>query len=180
MHKRLELVRDLLPTAKRVAVIGQTYTDEFVAIAPGLRSTAARLQLELLEFVTADRVGWANSLNRALKANAEALVPFAWFADAPVTGNMVIEVANRSRVASVFADAESVERGGLISLGTNLVDDVRRGADMLARILKGAKPADLPVDQAARFELVVNLKTAKALGISIPPTVMVRADRVIQ
>jgi putative ABC transport system substrate-binding protein len=179
-HKRLELVRDLLPQAKRVAMVGQTYTDEFAAIVPGLRNTAARLQLELLEFVTADRTGWDTSLDRALKAKADALVPFAWFADSPVTGSTVIEIANRNRVAAVFADAESVERGGLISLGTNLADDVRRGADMLARMLKGAKPADLPVDQAARFELVVNLKTAKNIGLAVPQIVLVRADRVIQ
>lgn len=180
LHKRLELVRELLPNARRVAVFGQTYTDEFAAIAPELRKTAAQLQIELLELVTADRTGWDSSLNRALNLRAEALVPFAWFADSPVTGSMVVEIANRNRIAAVFADAESVERGGLISLGTNLVDDVRRGADMLARVLKGAKPTDLPVDQAARFELVVNLKTAKAIGLAVPQSVLLRADRVIE
>ena len=180
VHKRLELVRELLPKAKRVAVVGQTYTDEFAAIAPELRKTAARLQIELLEFVTADRTGWDSSLRRALKASAEALLPFSWFADSPVTGSIVVEFANQNRIVAVFADAESVERGGLISWGTNLVDDVRRGADMLAQVLKGHKIADLPVDQAARFEVVVNLKTAKALGIKIPYSIMLRANRVIE
>ncbi len=180
LHKRLELVRELLPKARRVAVFGQTYTDEFAAIAPELRKTAARLQIELLELVTADRTGWDSSLDRAIKLGAEALVPFAWFADSPVTGGVIVEIANRNRIAAVFADAESVERGGLISWGTNLVDDVRRGADMLARVLNGAKPADLPVDQAERFELVVNLKTAKAIGLAVPQSVLLRADRVIE
>lgn len=180
MHKRLELVRELLPKAKRVAVTGHTFTDEFAAIAPELRNTAARLQIELLEFVTADRTAWSASFDRMLKARVEAFVPFAWFADLPVTGGMVIEFANRNRIVAVFADAESVERGGLISWGTNLVDDVRRGADMLARVLKGAKPADLPVDQATRFELVVNLTAAKGIGFKVPQSVLLRADRVIE
>lgn len=180
VHKRLELVRELLPKAKRVAVVGQSYADEFAAIAPGLRKTSARLQIELLEFVTADRTGWDSSLGRALNASAEALVPFSWFADSPVTGSTVVEFANRNRIAAVFADAESVEWGGLISWGTNLVDDVRRGADMVARVLKGARPADLPVDQAARFEVVVNLKTARAIGLAVPQSILLRADRVIE
>jgi putative ABC transport system substrate-binding protein len=180
MHKRLELVRDLLPKAKRVAVVGHTFTDEFAAIAPKLRETAAQLKIELLEFVTADRTGWTTSLDRATRASAEALVPFAWFADSPVTGGMLIEFANQQRVPVIFADAEMVERGGLISLGTSLVDDVRRAADLLARVLKGAKPADLPVDQASRFEMVVNLKTAKAIGLAVPRSVLLRADRVIE
>lgn len=180
LHKRLELVRELLPKAKRVAVFGQTYTDEYAAIGPELRKTAARLQIELLELVTADRTGWDSSLDRAIKLGAEALVPFSSFADSPVTGGVIVEISNRSRIPVVFADAESVDRGGLISWGTNLVDDVRRGADMLARVLNGARPTDLPVDQAARFELVVNLKSAKALGLTIPHNVLLRADRVIE
>lgn len=180
LHKRLELARELLPKAKRVAIVGQSYTDEYAAIAPELRKTAGRLQLELLEFVTADRTGWDSSLDRAIKFGAEAIVPFAWFADLPVTGSVIVDMANRNRIPVVFADAESVERGGLISWGTNLVDDVRRGADMLARVLNGDKPSDLPVDQAARFELVVNLRTAKAIGLAVPQSVLLRADRVIE
>ena len=76
--------------------------------------------------------------------------------------------------------SKMVEAGGLMSYGTNLVDDVRRGADLLARVLKGEKPAEIPVDRAAHFELAVNLKTAKAMGITIPPSIMLRADRVIE
>lgn len=180
LHKRLELARELAPAAKRVAVVGNSYTDEFAALLPGLRKSAAQLRFELLEFVGADRGGWDGALNSAIKAGAEVLVPFAWFADSPVTGDRIVEMANRLRIPAIFADAEMVDRGGLISWGSNLVDDVRRGADLLARVLKGAKPADLPVDQAARFEMVVNLKTAKAIGLTVPQTVLLRADRVIE
>lgn len=180
LHKRLELARELLPKAKRVAVVGNTYVDTFTALAPELRKTAAQLGIELLELVSGHRGGWDMALNGAINAGAEALVPFAWFADSPVTGDRIVEMSNRLRIPAIFADAEMVDRGGLISWGTNLVDDVRRGADMLARVLKGAKPADLPVDQAARFEMVVNLRTAKAIGLAVPQAVLLRADRVIE
>ena len=96
-----------------------------------------------------------------------------------LSGETVVKEAIERRVPVVFAGAEMVEAGGVISYGTNLVDDVRRGADLVARVLKGEKPANLPVDQASRFELAVNLRTAKAIGITIPPSIMLRADRVI-
>ncbi len=179
--KRLELAHELLPRAKRVAVVwftaGYTGSEVFAGIAPDLRRTAAQLGIELLEI---EAKGWDAVFNEVVKAGAEAVLPFAWFGDSPVSGEVVVRHANRLRIPTVFADAEMVDRGGLISWGTNLVDDLRRGADLLARVLKGAKPADLPVDQAARFEMVLNLKTAKAIGLAIPQTVLLRADRVIE
>jgi putative ABC transport system substrate-binding protein len=180
LHKRLELARELLPGAKRVAVVGRTHTDEFAALAPELRKTAARLAIDLMEFVTADRTGWDTTVDGAVAAGADVLVPYAWFADSPVTGERIVEAADRQRIPVIFSDAEMVERGGLTSLGTSLTDDVRRAADMMARVLKGTKPAGLPVDQASRFEMVVNLKTAKAIGLAVPRSVLLRADRVIE
>lgn len=179
--KRLELARELMPRAKRVAVVGGTLAiqgKEFEAIAPALRKAAAQLGVELLEIPA--RGIWDDVIARAKKAGAEVLLPFAVFSDQLVAGEQVVQLANHLRIPTIFADAEMAERGGLISYGTSLVDDVRRGADQLARVLKGAKPAELPVDQAARFELVVNVKTAKALGITIPQSVLLRADRVIE
>ncbi len=73
-----------------------------------------------------------------------------------------------------------VEAGGLMSYGTNIVDDLRRGADLLARVLRGEEPAHIPVDQAARFELAVNLKTARAMGLTIPQSILLRANTVIE
>jgi len=83
-------------------------------------------------------------------------------------------------MALLAVGIEEAEAGALIAYGTDIVEDVRRAADMLARVLKGEKPGDLPVDQASRFQLVVNLKTAKAIGLTIPPSILVRADRVIE
>lgn len=181
--KRLELARELVPRAKRVAIVGGTLDMQgkaFEAIAPALRKAAAHLGVELLE-IPARGIGIGDdAIARAKKAGAEVLLPFAVFSDQLVAGEQVVQFANHLRIPTIFADAEMAERGGLISYGTSLVDDVRRGADQLARVLKGAKPAELPVDQAARFELVVNLKTAKDIGIKIPQSVLVRADRVIE
>lgn len=179
--KRLELARELVPRAKRVAVVGGTLAMQgkaFEAIAPAMRKTAAQLGVELLEIPTPG--AWDGGIAKAKKDGAEVILPFAVFSDQLISGEQVVQRTNQLRIPTIFADAEMVERGGLISYGTNLVDDVRRGADQLARVLKGAKPAELPVDQAARFEMVVNLKTAKALGIKIPQSVLVRADRVIE
>jgi putative ABC transport system substrate-binding protein len=179
--KRLELTRELLPRAKRVAVVGNTVTMQskvFEAIEPALRKAAAQLGVELLE--VAFRGSWDGAIVEAKKDGAEAVLPFASFGDQLVAGEQVVQLTNHLRIPTLFADAGMAEKGGLISYGTNLVDDVQRGADLLARALKGAKPAESPVDQAARFELVVNLKTAKALGIKIPKSVLLRADRVIE
>lgn len=177
--KRLELARELLPKARRAAVFGNFSQEVTAAMLPALRKAASQLAFDLIESSSAGR-GFEGAFNEAIKSGAEVMVPLHTFTDSPVTGEVVVQHVNRQRMPTVFADAETVDRGGLISWGTNLVDDVHRGADMLARVLKGAKPADLPVDQSARFEMVLNLKTAKAIGLTIPQTVLLRADRVIE
>ena len=93
---------------------------------------------------------------------------------------LVVELATRARVPTMFAYRQQVELGGLMSYGVNVVDNFRRAAVYVDKILKGAKPADLPVERPTKFELVINLKTAKALGLTIPPSVLGRADELIQ
>jgi len=179
--KRLELARDLLPSVKRVAVL-YTLGPRYTLLSPPLRRAAAQLGIDLIELDLAVALTWVNGVERAVSEGAQVIIPFFAFYPAGwgAVGKQVVRTATKLGVPVIFADAEMVEAGGLMSYGTNLVDDVRRGADLLARVLKGEKPANLPVDQAARFELAVNLKTAKALGIAIPTSIMLRADRVIE
>jgi ABC-type uncharacterized transport system substrate-binding protein len=92
----------------------------------------------------------------------------------------VLQLAVKSRLPAIYESAEEVETGGLMTYGVNIPDLDRRAATYVDKILKGAKPADLPVEQPTKFELVINLKAAKEIGLTIPPNVLARADRVIK
>ena len=183
ISKRLELVRDLLPAAKRVAIIGgglgRVY--ESLSLADNLTKSAAQLGLELVMGISTPG-GWQRELEQARQKGIDAVVPFANFAATGevVTAEQIVQYLQLHRIPAVFAESEVVERGGLMSYGTNLTDDIKRGADLLVKVLKGSRPGDLPVDQASRFELAVNMKTAKALGVTIPQSILVRTDKVIR
>jgi putative ABC transport system substrate-binding protein len=176
--KRLELAHELLPGARRIAVLG-VVNALYPLLSPRLRRAAGQLGVELAEFNVID---WGSSIERAKLDGAAAAIPFTQFAalGMRVSGESVVAAELEHHVPVIFAGSEMVEAGGLISYGTNIVDDVRRAADLLARVLEGASPATVPVDQAARFELAVNRKTAKAMGIAIPQSILLRADRVIE
>ena len=165
--KRLEFARELVPGVKRVAVpwaVGLRYEE----VAPPFRSAAKQLGIDLIEV---DYRSAEDSVAFAAQRGAEVIIPFGQFAQSSygAFGKQMARAALERRMPVIFAGSEMVEAGGLMSIGTNSVDDVHRGADLLARVLKGEKPANLPVDQAARFELAVNLKTARAIGLTIPP-----------
>ena len=102
------------------------------------------------------------------------------YPEAPLTGAHVVEESVKSRVPVLFPDSTAVESGALLSYGVNLAHELSRAADQVARLLKGASPADLPVDQATSYELAVNQRTAKLLGVVVPPSILVRADRLIR
>jgi len=179
--KRLELARELVPEIKRVAVIGYGEAGDAMyepSVRP-LRLAASKFQIKLLEFVARP---WLDLYHQAADEGADAVIPVGILVPNGdrFSGELVIESTRKRRVPVIFAGVEMVEAGGLISYGTNIVDDLRRGADLLAKVLRGVKPSDIPIDQAARFELAVNLKTAKAIGITIPQSILLRADRVIE
>lgn len=180
--KRLELARELVPGIRRIAVIGYGTLGGpmgYETFVRPLRSAASRAGIALLEFVERP---WVELVEQAANKGASAVIPVTVFAAEGdrLGGELVIGKARERRLPVIFGGAEMVEAGGLMSYGTNIVDDLRRGADLLARVLRGARAADIPVDQAARFELVVNLSAAKAIGLKIPPSIIVRADRIIQ
>jgi putative ABC transport system substrate-binding protein len=171
--KRMELLRELAPGATRAAIVTPYATDPSLEAAlPFVRRAAIQLNFELIE-VTHRLVGQVE------EKHAEAIVVYS-VQGARLTADYVIGLAAKLRIAAIFPDAESVARGGLASYGTDPLEDTRLGADQLARVLKGANPGELAVDQSSRFILAINLKTARALGITIPQAVLLRADEVIE
>lgn len=177
--KRFELALELVPNAKRVALLDVDYWPDYAkAVRPILLKVARRSKLELLEL---NAIG-SLAVEDAHKAGADVVVTNAnqWLAGFRGILEGWVKSSIERRLPVVFAGREEVEAGALISYGTNASDDVRRAADLIARVLKGEKPGDLPVDQDSRFELVLNLKTAKAIGLTIPQSILLRADRVIE
>jgi len=179
--KRLELLRELAPAIKRVAVVGPTYEPEVEKALAGLRTASPRFGFELLEVSTAMSLA-TMEVQRIIRNGAEALLPLHIYSafGARGMGEDIVRLCAAHRIPAIFAESEMVEAGALLSYGTNLVDDVRRAADMLAKVLRGAKPGEIPIDQASQFELVLNLKTARQLKIRVPPAVIARASRVIE
>ena len=173
--KRIQLLREVLPGVKRIGLLGDTAD-------PGSRieqQTLAPLAASLgLTFILAEAKNPVD-FDAAVAGLVAARVDVIYMLDSVLTLNMiarVMELANQNRLPVIgLADA-----GGLLAYCQPLADRLRRSASLVDQILKGAKPADLPVEQPTRFELVVNLKAAKALGITIPQSVLSRADRVIE
>ncbi len=178
--KRLELLKEVAPHLSRVAVL---WDPDFPGSARWFHEAevAARslgLQLQSLE-ARGPSPDFARALGVATKERAGALITLR---NPPIVFHQrqIVNLAAKARLPAIYDDREFVESGGLMSYGANLVDLYRRAATYVDKILKGARPADLPVEQPTKFELVVNLKTAKALGLTIPPSVLLRADQVIQ
>lgn len=177
--KRLELLRLLVPKVSRVAVHGLLQFQDPSFLSP-LRKAASELGITLLDSSSSIRLAGAAQLDILIRDGAEAILPLYFYELQPITTAELIRLAAERRIPVIYGDAAAAENGGLISYGTNLTEDMRHGADMLARVLRGAKPAELPVDQTARFEMVLNLKIARALNLKVPQSVLLRADRVIE
>jgi putative ABC transport system substrate-binding protein len=180
--KRLELMRQLLPRARRVALAASFGFSGVRETMSNLRQVASRLEFELIEVDGTWNFGFASSLQAAARSKPEAIMvlqPYAIYGMEEVV-QPIIRFAAEQRIPSVFWEAEFADLGATLSYGVNLTKELGRAAEQLARVLKGASPAALPVDQATQYELVVNNKVAKALGVVIPPSILVRADRVIE
>ncbi len=177
--KRLELLLEVRADVRRLGVLAQAGEPASRAQLPHIHSAAAALGKELLIVEANSAEDFSLAFRRLKEWRAEAL----FFME---TGlflfhrRSLIEEATRNRWPTVNSSRQYVEAGGLISYGVDYLDNCRRSADYVDRILKGAKPAELPVQQPAKFELVINLKTAKALGLTVPPALLARADEVIE
>jgi putative tryptophan/tyrosine transport system substrate-binding protein len=177
--KRLELLKEVLPSVSRVAVLWNPVASSSALRMRETEAAAPSLGIKLQPV----EVREANDFERAFSAlkreRADALFPLR----SPFISNHVkriVELAAKNRVPGMYDASEFPEAGGLMSYGTMLPDLDRRAAVYVDKILKGAKPVDLPVEQPTKFELVINLKTAKQIGLTIPPNVLARANRVIK
>ena len=177
--KRLELLKETVPNLARVAVL---YDPKSPASVPQWNESQERardlgLQLHSIAVGSVDKLEAAFEEATKMRCNALAL-----FADPLANANrkQIADLATKARLPSIYPWSEFVDNGGLMSYGPNFAAVGRDVARYVDKILKGTKPADLPVEQPSKFELVINLGTAKALGLTIPPVVLVRAERVIR
>ncbi len=176
--KRLELLREVVPGLRRLAIMANAENPASMAELRELQATARTLALEVVpsEISRAEDIAPAFE---ALKSRAQALCVVG---DAlAMTHRVRINtLALAARLPTIYNIREYVEAGGLMSYGPNIPDLFRRAADFVDKILRGAKPGEIPVEQPTKFDLVINLTTAKALGLTVPPTLLAQADEVIE
>ncbi len=177
--KRLQLLKETIPRLTRVAVLWNPDTPYHPKVIQVLKAAASSLSIELsfADATTLAQFGSAFSKIRGAHAQALYVIEDGLFFAHTDT---IIGLASKARLPAIFALRRVVEEGGLMSYGPSYGDLFRRSAGYVDKILKGAKPGDLPVEQPTKFELVVNLKTAEALGLTIPQSILLRADEVIR
>ena len=176
--KRLELLRDLRPGAKRIAVLKNSITAGTASEWPALQPAAKKLGFTLELFPIRDAADIPRQLQRIARAKTDGL--FLTTGSRTIGARRIIaEFALKQRLPSVMGFSGYTQAGGLLSLAPNFAEQFGRAASYVDKILKGARPGELAIEQPSTFELVINLKTAKALGISVPQSLLIRATRVI-
>jgi putative ABC transport system substrate-binding protein len=185
--KRLELLKEAVPKVRRVAVLwNPAYSERFstnfrfwTSDWSEMRAAAQVLGMTLQSVEIRGPDDFDTAFSAMTRERADALIAFS---DPLVVfrGRRIADLAAKSRLPAVYASREVVDAGGLMSYGPSISDMFRRTAGYVGKILKGAKPANLPMEQPTKFELVINLKTAKALGLTIPQSLLLRADEVIR
>ncbi len=177
--KRLELLKEIVPKLSRVGVLWNPQSASATLGWKENQQPARQLGLQLhsLEARSPSELDKAFEVAIVARAGALAILP-----DPVISTNLrrIVDFAAKSRLPSIYQSSEFADAGGLVTYGPDRADLFRRAAAYVDKILKGARPGDLPVDQPTKLELVVNLKTAKALGVTIPQSVLLRADRVIE
>ncbi len=177
--KRLELLKEVVPKLSRVAVLWDPTTPGLAVSFKETEVAAQSLRVQLQSLEVTKPEDFDRAFQAITKGRAGALVNLG----GPLTNRnrgKIVVFAAKSRLPAIYHRREFVEEGGLMTYDTSQSDRDRRAAIFVDKILKGAKPADLPVEQPMKFELIINLKTAKQIGLTIPPNVLVRADKVIK
>ena len=177
--KRLELLKEAIPNLSSVAVLWSPADAGNARNFKETEITAQSLGLKLLSLGLRTADDLDNMLQFSMRERAGALIIIRSPAYT-TTGKRIVEFAAKNRLPTMFPESLFVEGGGLMSYAPNIADNFRRAATYVDKILKGAKPADLPVERPMKFEFVINLKAAKQIGLTIPPNVLARADKVIR
>jgi putative tryptophan/tyrosine transport system substrate-binding protein len=177
--KWLELLKEIAPTVTRAAVLRDQFFPAGIGQFAVIQSVSQSVGLEVVPIGIANTAEVEQEIAAFARAPNRGLILTAG-PKSQEAGDLVITLAARYKLPTVYIDRHFVAAGGLISYGPNFADEERRAAGYVDRILKGAKPADLPVQAPTKYELVVNIKTAKALGLSVPQSILSRADEVIE
>jgi len=175
--KSLEVLKDALPAMSHVAILREAAGGAASATAAGTAARRLGVKADLFQAREPDEIETAFSAMTAAGVDALTVLEGLMISN---NAKLVTGLAGRARLPAIFFDPAFVDAGGLMSYGPNFTEMHRRAAYFVDRILKGAKPGDLPVQQPTKFELVINLRAAKALGLTIPPALLFRADRVVE
>ena len=177
--KRLELLKEVLPNVTRVAALWNSANPAQELVWKEMQAAAQQLHLQLQSLEVRSANDFDIAFKAALRERAQALIP----SGEPLINTQlkrIVEFATKNRLPAMYAGPEVVEAGGLMSYAPNYTEQYRRAAIYVDKILKGAKPADLPVEQPKKFEFIINLNAAKQIGLTISPNVLARADKVIK
>jgi putative ABC transport system substrate-binding protein len=177
--KQLELLKEIVPKLSRVTVIGISTEPGNAQRVKEIKLAASGLNVNLQHLDVLSSSDIESAFRAAAKGRADGVVMFGGTIFNTHRAQ-IVELAIKNRLPTTYSRPEYVEAGGLMTYGPSINDLFRRAATYVDKILKGAKPADLPIEQPTKFELVINLKTAKQIGLTIPPNVLARADRVIR
>ncbi len=177
--KQLEIIHEAVPDAKSIAVLWDPTTPSHLAATRSVQATAERLKVGVLLVPARNAGEYEAGLSTMTEAKAGSLLVMQSSLSI-VRKDLLAELAQKHRLPAMFGTRENAAAGGLMSYGANIRELYRRAATQIDKILRGAKPADLPVEQATKFEFVINLKTARLLDLSLPPTLLARADEVIE
>lgn len=177
--KRLELLKEAVPGATRVGILANPTHPLFEPMVRAVTTAAPFLRLHTTVYEVTAAAGLEAAFTAMARERVDAVLglPGQLFFNERVR---LAEIAARHRIPGVFGVSEMARAGGLVAYAANVVGQVRRAAELVDRILRGARPADLPVEQPVKFDLVINLKTAKALGLTIPQSLLIRADEIIR
>ena len=177
--KRLELLVDVVPKLSRVAIIGTSTHPSYAQVLREIEPTAKVFGVKLQSLDVLDSKDIETAFRAAAKGRADGVLTL----NSPVLSSerrQLVALAVKNQLPAIYHQGRFVEEGGFMYYGVNLLDLDRRSATYVDKILKGRKPADLPVEQPKKFELIINLQAAKQIGLTVPPNVMYRADRVIK